>query len=187
MTATVLNRLSLTAAAALAVASMALPARAQTAYDINRLNAAIQVCNSPMGAGMAECAQLRGRLGGGGGVGGLGGYGGGGAGKAAGIAGMLGSAMSAARSAAPTQAAPTAPAVNQQAIADCVRNAAGNTTMVQACLSMASNRPSPSYGAPSYAAPGQAMQASLPTATNGQSYQACVAANPLNWQACAPR
>ena len=45
----------------------ALPAGAQTANDVNRLNAAIQICNSPMGAGTPECAKLRGQLGGSGG------------------------------------------------------------------------------------------------------------------------
>ena len=52
--------------AALAVACLlmlpALPAAAQTAVDINRLNQAVQICNSPMGAGTPECARLRGQL-----------------------------------------------------------------------------------------------------------------------------
>jgi len=90
-----------------AVGSLATPASAQTAYEINRLNQAVQICNSPMGAGMAECAQLRARLAGGGGapgVGGLGGYGGGTAGKAAGIANLLGAALTAARSQQPSVA-----------------------------------------------------------------------------------
>jgi hypothetical protein len=39
------------------------PASSQTAADINRLNAAMQICASPMGAGLAECRQLRGQLG----------------------------------------------------------------------------------------------------------------------------
>lgn len=47
------------------------PAQAQTAADINRLNQAMQICNSPLGAGVPECAQLRGQLGGLGGAGAL--------------------------------------------------------------------------------------------------------------------
>ncbi|OHB28305.1 MAG: hypothetical protein A2790_23735 [Phenylobacterium sp. RIFCSPHIGHO2_01_FULL_69_31] len=92
---------------ALAAAGLsAAPARAQTAYEINRLNQAVQICNSPMGAGLAECAQLRAKLGLGGvrtaGPGlenlGLGGLGGGKAAAAAGIAGVLSQALGAARS-----------------------------------------------------------------------------------------
>lgn len=92
---------------ALAAAGLsAEPARAQTAYEINRLNQAVQICNSPMGASLAECAQLRAKLGQAGAGGstpglgglGLGGLGGGKAATAAGIAGVLGLAIGAARS-----------------------------------------------------------------------------------------
>lgn len=141
------NRAAL--AAAIALALPIAPAHAQTAYDVNRLNQAVQICNSPMGAGMAECAQLRARLGGGGGLGatsGLGGFGSlGGAGKAAGIAGLLGQAITAARS-------------QQQAPA-----AAGQQMPPSAARS---------------------QDSAMATYAAGQSYQACVAANPNNWQAC---
>lgn len=112
-------------------------ARAQTAADINRLNAAIQICNSPMGAGMAECAKLRGQLAGGG----LGGAVVGSpkaAGVAAGVAGLLGAIAS--RPAQSAAAAPVAPPPGpgvQQAVAGCVRNAAGDTAAIQACLAVA--------------------------------------------------
>ncbi|WP_068877588.1 hypothetical protein [Phenylobacterium sp. CCH9-H3] len=106
---------------ALAAAGLsAEPARAQTAYEINRLNQAVQICNSPMGAGLAECAQLRARLGmaGGGGAPGGGGLGlgGGKAAAAAGIAGVLSLALGAGRSQPaaappPASASPVHPAV----------------------------------------------------------------------------
>jgi hypothetical protein len=57
-----LARILSTFACAVALGLPAAPVAAQTAGDINRLNAAIQVCNSPMGAGMAECAKLRGTI-----------------------------------------------------------------------------------------------------------------------------
>ena len=124
-------------------------AHAQSAEQYNRASQAIQLCSSPQGALIPECAKLRGAygaptLGGGGsGLGALGGLGGfkgmGSAGKAAGIANLLGSVMSQARSAAPAQAAPAAGATSmmQQAITDCVRNAAGNSAMIQGCLAIA--------------------------------------------------
>ena len=139
---------------ALALLLSAPSAHAQSAEQYNRASQAIQLCSSPQGALIPECAKLRGAygaptLGGGGGGGGLGALSGlgslggfkgmGSAGKAAGIANLLGSAMSQARSAAPAQAA--APAANtsmiQQAITDCVRNAAGNNAMIQGCLAIA--------------------------------------------------
>lgn len=182
----------------------AAPAAAQTAYEINRLNQAVQICNSPMGAGLAECAKLRGHLGmgapsvgglgGGPGVGGLG-LGGGKGAAAAGILGALGSAMSARQAPA---AAPAAPAANANAIAGCVRNAAGDTAMIQACLSAAS-APRPAAPSLGYAQQGVPAlgQALLPSAQRnhdtamgihqaGQNYHACVAADPNNWRACLP-
>lgn len=133
---------------ALAAAGLsAEPARAQTAYEINRLNQAVQICNSPMGASLAECAQLRARLGmvGGGSSGAIGF--GGGAGKAAGIANLLASTLTAARSqqaAAAPLAAPAGPGAVQQAIATCVRNAGGNDDAIQACLRIADAGRAPS-------------------------------------------
>ena len=61
-------------AAVMASTATAPSAGAQTAADVHRLNAAIQVCNSGFAATPA-CQRLRGQLGGGGasGAGGLGG------------------------------------------------------------------------------------------------------------------
>ena len=121
----ILNRAAL--AAVLVVA--ALPAAAQTAVDVNRLNAAIQICNSPMGAGTPECARLRGQLGGG--------YGRGTAGKAAGMAGLLGGVMGGAR-AAPAPAAPASVGIDlNKAITACVARAAGDQVQIQRCLAIA--------------------------------------------------
>jgi len=186
MIMTSLMRAGLAAAVLLAPSA---PASAQTAYDINRLNQAVQICNSPMGAGMAECAKLRGQLGGGGGLG----LGGGKGAATVGILGALNSAMSARQALAMT--APAAPAANSQAIASCVRNAAGDAAMIQACLTAASAPRAPSLGAlsgvPSLGQPLlPSAQRNYDTATaihqGGQSYQACAAANPSNWQACLP-
>ena len=91
------NCAAMAIAAALAVAA---PAQAQSAYEINRLNQAVQVCNSPMGAGTAECAKLRGQLGGGGGLSGIG------DGKAAAAAGLLDLLTAARPSAGRSSAAP---------------------------------------------------------------------------------
>ena len=148
--------MSLTATGLYAIALLlsAPSAHAQSAEQYNRASQAIQLCSSAQGALIPECAKLRGAygaptLGGGGGgglgalsgLGSLGGFKGmGSAGKAAGIANLLGSAMSQARNAAPAQAA-GAPVANtsiiQQAITDCVRNAAGNNAMIQGCLAIA--------------------------------------------------
>ena len=130
-------------------------AHAQTADQYNRASQAIQICSSPMGATIPECAKLRGMYGAPTlgaqpsaiGLGALGGFKGmGSAGNAAGIASLLGSAMSAARSTTPTQ--PATPAGNgamiQQAITDCVRNAAGNSAMIQGCLAIATGGTVPS-------------------------------------------
>ena len=177
----IFGRAALAAVIVVAAGLHAIPTRAQTAYDVNRLNQAVQICNSPMGAGMAECAQLRARLGGGGGgVHGMGGLGG--AGKAAGIASLLGSAMNAARS----QQTPAAPPVGnpgaiQQAIAVCVRNSAGNNAAIQACLQIATAGQS---AAPPYGGGQRAQDSAMATYAVGQTYQACVAANPGAWQTC---
>jgi len=198
-----MTRLAILAAlAATAVAGAGIqPAQAQTAADINRLNAAIQICNSPMGAGTPECAQLRAKMGGGGGLGGggLGGLGGGGGlgglggGKAAAAAGILG-LLNQARSQASAQAAPAAPmganpAAVQQAIATCVQNAGGNNAAIQACLQIATAAPpqQPAYGGPALLPTAQrAQDSAMATYAGAQSYQACAAANPTNWQQCLP-
>lgn len=176
----------------------AAPAVAQTAGDINRLNQAVQICNSPMGAGMPECAKLRGQLGigapsGGGVTGGGLGFGGGKGAAAAGLLGALNSAMTARQ--APT-VAPVAPAANLQAIADCVRSAAGDNARIQACLTVAAApRPPtlgvpapgvPSLGQPLMAQPGMGQNAAVGIHQAGQNYHACVAARPNNWQSCLP-
>ena len=118
-----------------AVVTAAMPAAAQTANDVNRLNAAIQICNSPMGAGTPECAKLRGQLGGGGGGVGALGLGGGTAGKAAGIASLLGGAMASRPAAAP---APSSIGIDlNKAISSCVARAAGDQAQIQRCLAIA--------------------------------------------------
>jgi len=203
MTAT-LNRAALAASVAIALALPTAPALAQSAEQYNRAAQAIQICSSGMGAMVPECAKLRGglgmpvvspqdaasamgqlgvRSGGVPAIGGLGGFGGGG--KAAGIAGLLGAAMTAARS---QQAAPPPPASNpgavQQAIATCVQNAGGNNAAIQACLQIASAR-APAYGGQQMLpSDRRAQDGAMATYAAGQSYQACVAANPGNWQAC---
>lgn len=172
------------------------PAGAQTAGDINRLNAAIQICNSPAGAGMAECAKLRGQLG----ASGLGGsspgasFGGGGTmGAVGGLLGALGSARAAT---APVAQPQVNTAAVQRDVAGCVRNAAGDATAIQACLTSASARPAvptptarPGLGIGAYQAPAsRAPAGDTATAIHqaGQSYQACAAANPTNWRSCLP-
>jgi hypothetical protein len=183
----ILARTVLTLAGAVALLLLpAMPALAQTAGDINRLNQAVQICNSPMGAGMAECAKLRGQLGGGGGLGSGGGNG-------AAAVGILGALMSARQ--APAAVAPAAPTANSQAIATCVRNAAGDAAVIQACLAAASAPRAPMLAAPSgVPSLGQPLMPSVAggqdTASaihrEGQSYQACAAANPSNWRSCLP-
>jgi len=150
-------KMSITATGLYAIALLlsAPSAHAQSAEQYNRASQAIQLCSSAQGALIPECAKLRGAYGaptlsGGGGSGGLGALSGlgslggfkgmGSAGKAAGIANLLGSAISQTRSAAPAQAtaAPVAgTSMIQQAITDCVRNAAGNNAMIQGCLAIA--------------------------------------------------
>jgi hypothetical protein len=149
-------RRTLAGAGALTLAVTAMPSlvQAQTAADINRASAAMQICASPMGAGIPECAQLKQQLGVGGGnaganagggaaaagalLNGLANRGGGGGG---GLAGLLGAMAGQAAQAA----APAAPPAGS---ADYYNQAAGAT-----------------YNA-------------------AAGYQACVAANPTNWQSC---
>jgi hypothetical protein len=145
---------TLAGAGALTFAVGAMPGavQAQTAADYNRAAAAMQLCASPMGAGIAECAQLKNQLGAGAAAGanagagaaaagallnGLANRGGGGGG----LAGILGAVAGQAAQAA----APAAPAVGS---GDYYNQAAGAT-----------------YNA-------------------AAGYQACVAANPTNWQSC---
>lgn len=186
------GRIALAAIVAAGLGAAA-PARAQTAYDINRLNAAIQVCNSGLGA-TPECAKLRGQLGGGGAIGGGAGFGGLGGGKAAAAAGIFGLLNQARAQAAPppVQAPAANPAAIQQAIATCVQNAGGNAAAIQACLRIADAAKTPT--GPATFAPAQPMMASarppqdpaMATYGAGQSYQACVAADQANWRRCLP-
>lgn len=185
------------AGACFTVLLLAAAAHAQTAADYNRASQAIQICASPMGATLPECAKLKGGLGlGGGGAqtgsAGLGGLGGARAGAAT---GLLSAVMGAAnRGAAPATATPRGPDPQalQNAIALCVRNAGGNASAIQACLAIADTRPAsltagpPLGGTPSAYAPqpGYGQNAALGIHAAGQSYQACVAARPNDWQAC---
>ncbi|WP_293680083.1 hypothetical protein [uncultured Phenylobacterium sp.] len=181
---------------AAAVAVVALPAgaaHAQTAGDINRLNQAVQICNSPMGAGMAECAKLRARLGGGGGGGpGLGGFGGGKAQVAVGLLGILSQGRAAAAPPAAASQPGVSPAAVQQAISTCVQNARGDNTAIQACLQIANaaHAPvaprAPTLGIAAYQSPPSPGGTAAAIHQGGQSYQACAAANPTNWQSCLP-
>lgn len=169
----------LAAAAALTGVLSAGPAAAQSAYEINRLNQVIQVCNSPAGAAMPECAKLRGQLGmapatptGG---------------AAMGLAGLLGQTLGAGPASAPPSSATDTKAL-QQKIAACVRDAAGDGAAVQACLAGADQ---PSGRSPFAAgSPFAQRPASADTATTihraGQDYHACVAADQANWRRCLP-
>ncbi len=111
-----------------AVVATALPAAAQTASDVNRLNAAIQVCNSGFAA-TPECARLRGQLAGGGGGGGT-------AAAASGLAGLLGGAMVPRTAPAPAAAPGLGIDINK-AISNCVARAAGDSAQTQRCLAIA--------------------------------------------------
>ena len=117
---------------------LAVPAaagHAQTANDVNRLNAAIQICNSPMGAGTPECAKLRGQLSGG--ARGLPGDG-----TTSAIASLLGGAMAPRAAPAPAAAASVGIDLNK-AITKCVARAAGDQVQIQRCLSIAGGGTAP--------------------------------------------
>ena len=122
-------------AAVMAFAATAPPAGAQTAYDINRLNAAIQLCNSGFAA-TPECQKLRGQLGGVGipRAGGVPGVGGGG--TAGALAGLLGGVMAPTPAPAPV-AAPTVGIDLNRAITACVARAAGVQAEIDRCLAIA--------------------------------------------------
>ncbi len=172
-------------AAVTIIAAIAAPAHAQSAAEINRLNAAMQICNSPAGATMAECAKLRGAAAGagipgaGGGIGGLLGKVGGG--KASGMAGLLGSAVGAVSAPKATPPSANRNAEIQQAIAICMQSAGTNQAAIQSCLAIASaGGPAPAY-APSVT---RSTDPTMAIYNNAADYQTCVAANPNNWQAC---
>jgi hypothetical protein len=192
------NRAALAVAAVTALSVPAAPAQAQSAEQYNRASQAIQICGSAMGAMVPECAKFRGGMGmsvvtpqqsasalgslglGGGGLGG-------GAGKAAGIASLLGQAVNAARSqqqAAAAQAPAANPGAIQQAITTCVQNAGGDNVAIQTCLQIANAGAAPAYGQQMLPSAQRAQDGAMATYAAGQSYQACVAANPGNWQAC---
>lgn len=161
----------------LSLAAPVLPARAQTAAQINQLNQAMQICNSPMGAAVPECATLRGQLGGANALGALGNLGGNG-GQAAGIAGALLGAFGGAN----TQQAPAAPNYGalQANYAACIQRAGVNTAALQACAAQLQAATAGSGMA------GVDRNTASAMATYGAAgnYQACVMANPTNWQAC---
>ncbi len=106
-----MSNLFLLRAAALSMLIVAPTAQAQTAADYNRASQAMQICASPMGATIAECAQLRGAVGGSPANALSGVLGGGSGGKAAAAAGLLGFAAQAvaARQAKAAAAPPAAP------------------------------------------------------------------------------
>lgn len=174
-----MRSLTTSVAAALCWAAMAGPAGAQSAYEINRLNQAIQVCNSPAGAAMPECAKLRGQFGGAPAVPA--------GGAAAGLAGLLGQALGA-RGAAPPPPSPDTAAL-QRSIASCVQDAAGDHDAIQACLAMAS-RPATAapfaLGIPARPVPAAHGDTATSIHRAGQSYQACAAASPNDWRSCLP-
>lgn len=174
-----MRSLTTSVAAALCWAAVAGPAGAQSAHEINRLNQAIQVCNSPAGAAMPECAKLRSQYG----VAPAGPAGG----AAGGLAGLLGQALGA-RGAAPPPPAPDTSAL-QRSIAACVQDAAGDHATIQACLAMASRPPAATPLAPIVPArPVPTAHGDTATSIHraGQSYQACAAANPNDWRSCLP-
>lgn len=126
-------------------------AKAQTAYQYNRAAQALQICASPAGAMVPECAQLRGAVGGSptpsaaSGLGGLLGGGGGKAGAAAGLLGLAAQAVAASRAPAAPTPAPgtndyyTASAMATQNVAQayqaCVmRVGPSNMAGVQGCI-----------------------------------------------------
>ncbi|MBU2362175.1 MAG: hypothetical protein KKB47_04915, partial [Alphaproteobacteria bacterium] len=79
------------------------------------------------------------------------------------------------------------PGAVQQAIAMCVQNAQGNNAAIQACLQIANTAPqaqAQGYGQQMLPSAQRAQDGAMATYAAGQSYQACVAANPSNWQAC---
>ena len=111
-------RAILATAAVVALALLgARPAQAQTAADINRLNQAMQICNSPLAAGVPECAQLRGQLGG--------------LGAAGALAGALAGQQRQQQQPQPYNPLNTAAA--QQAYLACVQRSGGNQMIVNAC------------------------------------------------------
>jgi hypothetical protein len=186
----------LIAIAALGWLLVASSASAQTAADINRLNAAIQICSSPGAAAIPECGRLRGKLGMGASPGALGGGlpVGLGAGKAQVAAGLLGSLMSAGRARGAAPVAPVGLGPMQQNVAACVQRAGGDNAAIQACLSGAA-APRPLAAAPPLgggipmlgqpvAAP--ASDPAMAIHQAGQSYHACVAADQANWRRCLP-
>lgn len=176
---------------ALLALAIATPAAAQSAADYNRANQALQICASPMGATIPECGKVRSQFG-------VGSPGGGGS-SASGIAGVLGNALSAAqRPAAAPSMTPAAgganPAAVQQAIAICVKSAAGDPAVIQKCLAIANTAPAAAPRPTYVPTPGQVITPSLmagdtaarATYQAGQGYQACLA-NGTDRQTCARR
>lgn len=184
-------------------------AQAQTAAQYNQAAQAIQLCASPLAASIPQCAQLNGQLGLGGAAAAAPG---GNAGSAAagllgalaasrgaagggGLMGALGALANgaAANAATPQQVPQTAQGAQaaQYNYAMCIQRAGANVAAIQACSSIVAGYTgaAPAYAgaaAPS-AYPGSvdySTQAALATQAAAGNYQACVAANPQNWQGC---
>lgn len=133
----------------------AAPAQAQTAADINRLNQAMQICNSPLGASVPECAQLRGQLG-----------------VGAGLGALLGGGQQQQQQ---PFGNPANAAAAQQAYVACVQRAGVNQQMLTACNLALQTQ----MGAGNFA-----QQGANATVDAAAAYRACVARNPAAWQSC---
>lgn len=182
-------------------------AQAQTAAQYNQAAAAIQMCASPLAASIPQCAQLNGQLGLGGGAAATGGNAGASAaagllgalaasrgatsGGGGGLMGALGAlANSATANAAVPQQAPQNAGAIQMAFATCVQRAGVNQAALQACNSILAGYTGAAPAYPAAAAPtgyptaDYYTQSAMATQAAAGNYQACVAANPQNWQGC---
>lgn len=189
--------------AALTILALPGAGSAQTAYQLNRANQALQICASPMGATIPECAQVRGMVGvpaapAAGLLGGVAPAAGGG------IAGGLLGAAAQAFTASRAPAAPAAPVGSQQYYVNsaqatydagaryqaCVmRVGPTNQAGVQGCIAemAAASGGAPAPAVPAYQAPAYAA-APAPRADPAAEYQACVmrvgATNSAGIQGC---
>lgn len=187
--------LSTSALGALILMASAGGGHAQTAADYNRAAAAMQLCASPAGAAIPQCAQLKQQLGAGAGAGASQAAGVAGAlnalanargGGAGGLAGVLsGLANSAASANTANVNSNSSAAAAQAAYAACVQKAGLNTGAIQACSSIVANWSGGATGVAAGAGSGDYyVQSANATHAAAANYQACVAANPANWQAC---
>ena len=177
-------------------------AQAQTAAQYNQAAQAIQICASPLAASIPQCAQLNGQLGLGGGAPAVTGGNAGnaaagllgalaasrGAGGGGGLMGALGALANgaAANAATPHQVPQQAQAI-QLAYAQFIQRAGVNTAAIQACSSIVAGYTGAYPGAaaaPAYPGADYYTQSAMATQAAAGNYQACVAANPQNWQGC---